>query len=176
MYNACLQLTEGLAYLHENGIAHRDLGAENILANLNGVNNSSWHPRTKLYIIDLELASRYKKVIGPPCADYDRPCAPEVAEMKPHDPRAADVWQLGMLIKEALESMPNSPDEYRNMTSLCELMSAIDPERRPSAQRASYEVRKQKMQHEQPSWNLWLFPNTLLSYIRAWIDFLPTTQ
>ncbi|EJU00460.1 hypothetical protein DACRYDRAFT_109177 [Dacryopinax primogenitus] len=125
---------KGLAYLHEKGIAHRDLGAENILANLNGVSNDAWNPKTRLFFIEFEFADCSPVVTGFPCEGYTRPSAPEVGRPVSHNPQAADVWQLGRLLRETLTTLPCAPEEYAEMADLCESMTYPDPRGRPSAQ------------------------------------------
>ena len=87
-----IQIILGIGYLHDQGIAHRDLKLENILIEENGY----------LKIIDFGLAKIIKDheetttFLGTP--EY---IAPEVITRKGHD-KAVDWWAVGILIYEML--------------------------------------------------------------------------
>ncbi|KZO90476.1 hypothetical protein CALVIDRAFT_542673 [Calocera viscosa TUFC12733] len=140
-YKACAQLAETVAYLHEQGLSHRDIRSDNILANLNGVNHGPWDPNSDLYLIDWEYASALPLETGPPCSDYYAPCGPEVNQREPHNPQLADVWQLGLVFQEGLSTLSCPPEEYLGLLALCKDMTRDDPGRRPTAQQVANTIR-----------------------------------
>jgi serine/threonine protein kinase len=83
-----LTLCKVVAHLHERGVAHRDIKAENCLVNKN----------KQLRLIDFGFA-----VMGEPGFKVDSYCgtpsymAPEVVHRKPYCPFPADYWSLGVL-------------------------------------------------------------------------------
>lgn len=85
--------TQGVAFLHEHGIAHRDLNPNNIV----------WNPSTgRVFIIDFDLSLH----LDPPQLIVNSSgtkgyIAPEVeVKDKPHDPFKADLWSLGATLTE----------------------------------------------------------------------------
>jgi calcium-dependent protein kinase len=80
------QIALGLAFLHHNGIAHRDLALENVFCD-----------RGVMKIGDFGLCtdaeSRSRERVG---RSYYM--APEVSRGDAYDPRAADIWSLGCLL------------------------------------------------------------------------------
>ncbi|GJE86788.1 kinase-like domain-containing protein [Phanerochaete sordida] len=107
-----LQALEGLAFLHNQRIAHQDAFKSNFMV--------EWMPeslrstdlqvsRPRVYIIDLETAvefpeacplherrcARLKLPLGVPPEEYARPVPPEILDGQPFDPFKVDVWQFG---------------------------------------------------------------------------------
>lgn len=78
-------------------------------------NTTKWRPSTRRtirhYYIDFDLAAKLSNrdatLIGPPTPNYLPPLAPEVGK-NPHDPFAADVWQLGVLLTQLFRSQVSS--------------------------------------------------------------------
>ena len=106
------QIVEGVAHLHANGIAHRDLSLENVLVHSPSGRGDD---DVVLRIIDLAMAIRVpidERTRDFAYIDYrGRACgkpaymAPEVFEAcindnRPHlvQPMAADVWSLGVIL------------------------------------------------------------------------------
>lgn len=87
-----LQLLRVLIHLHERGVAHRDVKAENLLLDANG----------NLKLTDFGLATLYRR------AGEERPLhsrcgtelymAPEVFAGKAYRGESADVWSLGVVL------------------------------------------------------------------------------
>ncbi|CAL1711516.1 unnamed protein product [Somion occarium] len=142
-----LQALEGLAFIHDLGIAHRDADKSNFLV--------QWHPeslrtmmvaisRPRVYLIDFEVAVEFpselpveaRVSVGPPSggtiniADgWGRPVPPEVDSGMPYSPFKLDVWQLGYSFITFRSTVP-AIDEV-----LAELV-LDDPVARPSASEA----------------------------------------
>ncbi|XP_053674640.1 testis-specific serine/threonine-protein kinase 3-like [Anopheles nili] len=87
------QLALAVQYLHESGIAHRDLKCENILlsANFNVKLSDFGFAR---YIHEnnqqVQLSTTF-------CGSFDY-SAPELLKGKPYNPKASDVWALGVVL------------------------------------------------------------------------------
>lgn len=95
------QVASGLAFLHSHGLAHRDVSLENVFMH-NG--------RCKLG--DLGLVSRAVREQGGPhlLAGKKYYMAPEVAAgAVSYDPKAADIWSLGILLFILLTGSPLVP-------------------------------------------------------------------
>ncbi|KAF9111483.1 serine/threonine protein kinase [Mortierella sp. AM989] len=86
-------VTNGVAYLHDMGVAHRDLKLDNIVMNERGI----------VKIIDFGCSMVYqhpfeKKIhLAKGISGSDPYIAPEVFITDEHDPRLADVWSLGII-------------------------------------------------------------------------------
>ncbi|CAL1711532.1 unnamed protein product [Somion occarium] len=145
--NMILQALEGLAFIHDLGIAHRDADKSNFLV--------QWHPeslrtmtvaisRPRVYLIDFEVAVEFpselpieaRVSIGPPSggtiniADgWGRAVPPEVDSGMPYSPFKLDVWQLGYSFITFRSTVP-AIDEV-----LAELV-LDDPVARPNASEA----------------------------------------
>ncbi|XP_001661161.2 testis-specific serine/threonine-protein kinase 3 [Aedes aegypti] len=90
-----------LQYLHELGIAHRDLKCENILitSNFNVKLSDFGFARHIMKDGAAELSSTY-------CGSFDY-AAPEILKGQPYDARASDMWAYGVLLYVMLnKSMP----------------------------------------------------------------------
>lgn len=80
-------IAKTLNYCHNQGVAHRDLKAENILVG-----------KDRLKIIDFAFATKVD-----PGRKVDTYCGtpsymgPEIFSKQPHCPKKADVWALGVL-------------------------------------------------------------------------------
>jgi mitogen-activated protein kinase kinase kinase len=90
----------GLAYLHSNRIAHRDIKCENLLLCSSGVVKVADFGCSKALEADTDdLATT---VAGTPLY-----MAPEVARREgPYDPFAADIWTLGITVLQLLSGKP----------------------------------------------------------------------
>lgn len=87
------QLVRGVCYLHECGIAHRDLKLENILVS----------PQGSVKIIDFGSAQVVKTPFSPPQLSYDGPhgsdpyVSPEAWLHLPYDAFKVDIWAIGII-------------------------------------------------------------------------------
>lgn len=88
------EMCEGVAFLHQQGVVHRDIKLENCLLDENG----------SVKIADFGLSAIVSNVGDPAAALCRTDCgspqyaAPEVLRNQPYDGRAADVWSLGVVL------------------------------------------------------------------------------
>ncbi|KAL1099914.1 hypothetical protein V6Z11_D05G193300 [Gossypium hirsutum] len=112
-----IDVSEGMSYLHQNGIMHRDLKAANLLMDENGV----------VKIADFGVA-RVQAQTGVMTAETGtyRWMAPEVIEHKPYDHKA-DVFSFGVVLWEMLTGkLP-----YENLTPLQAAVGVVQKGLRP---------------------------------------------
>jgi len=84
-----LQILNGLAHIHNNNIAHRDIKLENILIDNKG----------RVYVIDLGLCAFVED--GKLCRDWcgsDNYLAPEIVRRIPYNGFKADVFSTGVVL------------------------------------------------------------------------------
>jgi len=148
-----MQMLEGLAFIHDLGIAHRDAFTSNFVI--------QWQPesmlemkispsRPRVYLIDFEVAIEFppecpaeeRLGTGYPSggsfgdlSEYAAPRAPECASGKPYSPFKLDVWQLGT-------SLSNFKTKVGPIDAVLEAMTATDQADRPSAQEALDQIGK----------------------------------
>ncbi|TRM58823.1 kinase-like domain-containing protein [Schizophyllum amplum] len=103
----CVQLTEGLAFLHENRIAHLNISPDNVMFNFFGYAIPGYRPiaehlPVKYGFVDFgesEFLDGSRDAFAPPRpTSIRRTRAPEVNSGQPFDPFVADVWQMGMFM------------------------------------------------------------------------------
>jgi len=82
----CRQVAQGLRFLHQSGIAHRDVSLENVLLQNRTCKLSDFGLSTDADRICTESVGK---------AYY---MAPEVVAGESYDPKAADMWSLGILL------------------------------------------------------------------------------
>lgn len=87
------QILAAVAHLHEHGVCHRDIKAQNMLLT-RPVNE----PQARLVLIDFSMASLTERMCVP-CGSA-RYCAPEVIRGKYG--RERDIWSVGVLAYELL--------------------------------------------------------------------------
>ncbi|KAL5492963.1 hypothetical protein ACEPAI_4411 [Sanghuangporus weigelae] len=127
------QLLEGLVFMHENGVAHRDCAENNIMMNGDPLYPKGFHPclpildakgkmarprrrrdtrGVKYYFTDFGISSRFasaeeiRLVTGQDGLDRE---VPELRQYDPYDPFSVDVFILGNLFRKELT------DVYENM-------------------------------------------------------------
>ncbi|KAJ3826933.1 kinase-like domain-containing protein [Lentinula raphanica] len=167
------QIMEGIAFLHDHLVAHRDLFFGNFLSSRR---HGRWDParkndflRPRYYIIDFEMAVQFspdsdpatRMVTGPPLPwdIYRRPAPPEMKSDLPYCPFKADVWQVGKtFIALLLHIEHDIPDIIRLLRRMCD----DNAEDRPSAREAVDQLNK--IRNELPT-------ETLQAPIEeSWID------
>ncbi|KAJ3911273.1 kinase-like domain-containing protein [Lentinula edodes] len=139
-FEAIHQILEGVVFLHDNLIAHRDLFIGNILPSRRVSRCSDPDlSSTRYYFIDFENAVHFSKdsdpatrtVVGPPVpwAKYGRPSPPEMQQKFPYCPFRADIWQVGgCLYQLVLDAEPYIPE----IVELFRTTMADKPDDRPS--------------------------------------------
>ncbi|KAJ3995506.1 hypothetical protein F5050DRAFT_1903411 [Lentinula boryana] len=147
------QIMEGVAFLHDHLVVHRDLFLSNFLSSRR---DGSWDPeqkqdflRPRYYIIDFEWAVQFspdsepasRTVTGPPLPwdIYRRPPPPEMRSELPYCPFKADVWQVG---KSFMGCIVHIEHVVPDVLKLFRQMSADSAEDRPSAREAVTQLNK----------------------------------
>ncbi|PRP80694.1 hypothetical protein PROFUN_11653 [Planoprotostelium fungivorum] len=105
------QILSAVRYLHNKGIAHRDLKLENIMVDPNGEN-----PK----LIDFGLANRFEanKLFRTPCGSPFY-AAPEILKRQPYYGPSNDIWSLGVVLYSMMTgTIPwageSGPEQLRN--------------------------------------------------------------
>ncbi|KAG8898377.1 hypothetical protein FRB99_007486 [Tulasnella sp. 403] len=147
------QTLEGLAFLHERKIAHRDCALGNIMMDGRGLFPKGWHPQSpdsfpsgramsntepsrtaaggvRYYFIDFGISTRdQEKTLG-----FDGQIrAPELSSDIPYDPYKLDVYVLGKAYEQLFVTEMRGTEFVK---PLIEYMTPQEPEKRPSAAEA----------------------------------------
>ncbi|KKA17829.1 Non-specific serine/threonine protein kinase [Rasamsonia emersonii CBS 393.64] len=147
-----LDVLQGLLYLHEQGVIHRDIKGANILTTKQGL----------VKLADFGVASRTtglreSTVVGTPYW-----MAPEVIELSGAT-TASDIWSLGCTVIELLEGKP----PYHKLQPLPALFRIVNDDHPPLPQGASPAVKDFLMQCFQKDPNLRVSARKLLKH--PWI-------
>ncbi|KAI9063420.1 hypothetical protein FKP32DRAFT_1572126 [Trametes sanguinea] len=146
------QLLEGLAFMHEHNVAHRDCAFQNVMMDASAIFPEGCHPisndflpdfsdlaprlprsagRISYYLIDFGISSRFahddspKVVLGRHGLDGS---VPELSDDAPYDPFKTDVYIAGSLLRQLFL------EKYSNLDVLGPLvawMTEADPDWRP---------------------------------------------
>lgn len=95
----CIPVLKGLAYLHGQGVIHRDLKAANILITADGC------PKIADFGVSLQLGAEVSKVTTQGAVGTPLWMSPEVLEGGECD-AMSDIWSLGITIIEMAERYP----------------------------------------------------------------------
>ncbi|KAI8586977.1 hypothetical protein BDZ88DRAFT_454454 [Geranomyces variabilis] len=140
------QVLDGLVYLHEQGVIHRDIKGPNLLTTKDGL----------VKLADFGIAS---KVNASSTAVAGSPywMAPEVIELSGAT-TASDVWSLGCTVIELLEGHP----PYHNLAPMSALFRIVHDEYPPIPDRCSPVLRHFLMECFQKDPNLRISARRLL--------------
>ncbi|KAH9894107.1 kinase-like domain-containing protein [Cubamyces lactineus] len=149
------QVLEGLVFLHDHGVAHRDCAYQNVMLDAEAMYPEGFHPMADdclpdkvttfapyisrsqahavYYFIDFGISSRFEPddtqrlVLGSDGLDQE---VPELSDTIAYDPFKVDIFIMGnMFLKTLLQ-------KYSNMDMIIPLVRQMrqhDPNRRPSA-------------------------------------------
>jgi len=109
------QLVRGLAYLHENGIIHRDLKSANVLVTTSGIVKLTDFGSSKKFLENEGKLSRSLK--GSPYW-----MAPEVVLREGHT-YSADIWSLGCVLIEMSSGQPPWSNYSKDAKEVLKLIS-----------------------------------------------------
>ncbi|KAI0054404.1 hypothetical protein BV25DRAFT_1866421, partial [Artomyces pyxidatus] len=152
------QILEGLVFLHEHGVAHRDCSRKNLMMDAGALYPLGVHPvadqflpdgvtplrnkvltrsavGVKYYFVDYGisshiLANQDKLVVGMDGRDRE---VPELSSTVPYDPFKVDIFTIGNVFRREFH------DNYSNVeffAPIIESMVRLDPARRPTAAEA----------------------------------------
>ncbi|CAG8436424.1 2710_t:CDS:2 [Ambispora gerdemannii] len=146
------QVLDGLLYLHEQGVIHRDIKGANILTTKNG----------QVKLADFGVATKTNAlndfaVVGSPYW-----MAPEVIELSGAT-TASDIWSVGCVVIELLEGKP----PYSHLDPMPALFRIVQDEHPPLPESASPAVKNFLMQCFQKDANLRVSAKKLLKH--PWI-------
>lgn len=142
------QVLEGLLYLHDQGVIHRDIKGSNILATKEG----------SVKLADFGVATRVggidRSVVGSPYW-----MAPEVVEQSGAT-TASDIWSVGCVVIELLEGQP----PYHGLEPMPALFRIVNDDCPPLPDSASPVVRDFLLQCFQKDSNLRISARKLLRH------------
>jgi len=149
------QILEGLVFLHEKGIAHRDCVRENLMMDADAIYPEGFHPvrinfkpdrsdyakhtsrsatAVKYYFIDFGISVyipenlRPKLVTGLHGRDRD---PPELSDQVPYDAFKLDIFIIGNMLKREFYTPFSNVDFFK---PLVQEMTRMDPSLRPTAE------------------------------------------
>ncbi|CAG8468661.1 1497_t:CDS:2 [Scutellospora calospora] len=143
------QVLEGLRYLHDQGVIHRDIKGANILATKEG--------RVKLADFGVATTKSDSNVVGSPYW-----MAPEIIELSGAT-TSSDIWSVGCVVVELLEGKP----PYHHLDPMPALFRIVQDEHPPLPETASPVVKDFLMQCFQKDSNLRVSARKLLKH--PWI-------
>ncbi|KZV68696.1 hypothetical protein PENSPDRAFT_609714 [Peniophora sp. CONT] len=171
------QILEGLAFMHEHGVAHRDCSMPNILMDGERMYPQGFHPvhsmvlpdgetwarpytrsqvGVRYYFVDYGISSYFPPdqprgfVTGNLGRDQD---VPELSKTVPYDPFPVDIFTIGHVIRDELYQ------KYSNVEFLHEIIVTAmqpDPRRRPAAAELLrlWDARRRRISSLHRSWRL----------------------
>ncbi|KAI9364883.1 hypothetical protein DFJ73DRAFT_637988, partial [Zopfochytrium polystomum] len=110
------QVLEGLRYLHEQGVIHRDIKAANILTTKSGI----------VKLADFGVASKLADASSKNVAGSPYWMAPEIIELNGAS-WPSDIWSLGCTVIELMDGAP----PYHSMTPMSALFHIVQDDHPP---------------------------------------------
>lgn len=142
------QVLEGLQYLHDQGVCHRDIKAANILAIKDGsVKLADFGVATQAHLAD-------NSVVGSPFW-----MAPEVIEQSGAS-TASDIWSVGCVVIELLEGRP----PYSHLPQMSALWAIVQNDQMPIPEGSSPVVKDFLLHCFQKDSNLRITAKKLLKH------------
>ncbi|KAI0066775.1 kinase-like protein [Artomyces pyxidatus] len=152
------QILEGLAFMHEQNVAHRDCSPKNILMDGDAMFPLGFHPVLDLFLPDATTPAIYslvprsvagvryyfvdyglssyippgqpRLVVGLEGRDEE---VPELSEDVPYDPFKVDIFSIGNIFRHEFHEKFSNVEFF---LPIIELMMQAEPTRRPSAAEA----------------------------------------
>ncbi|KAI0363712.1 hypothetical protein BV20DRAFT_1006889 [Pilatotrama ljubarskyi] len=171
------QIIEGLAFMHEHGVAHRDCAYQNVMMDGTALYPEGFHPvfteslpdassaapvlprstvHVTYYLVDFGISTRFASGQSPRLVLGDdglEDTVPELSKEVPYDPFKTDIYILGALFRRTfLEKFSN----LEMIASLVMSMTAMDPAARPDASKAleAWKSIRSKVSALQRSWRV----------------------
>ncbi|KAI0040972.1 hypothetical protein FA95DRAFT_1683491 [Auriscalpium vulgare] len=164
------QILEGLTFLHDNGIAHRDAALPNIMMDASAMFPQGFHPiyqsdlpdlsgeapsysrlsaGVKYYFVDYGISSEFpldsdpasRLVVGTLGRDQE---PPELSDTVPYDPFKLDIFVIGNIIRREYYEAATNLDILRPFVVL---MTNSDPNMRPPARKLLEQWRLMRRSH-----------------------------
>ncbi|KAI8854771.1 hypothetical protein BC829DRAFT_379615 [Chytridium lagenaria] len=110
------QVLDGLSFLHDQGVIHRDIKAANILSTKHGV----------VKLADFGVAAKISEAANPNVVGSPYWMAPEVIELYGSNV-TSDIWSVGCTIIELLQGSP----PYSNLNALTALFHIVQDDHPP---------------------------------------------
>eukprot|EP00736_Rhodelphis_marinus_P011032 Rmarinus@m.12533 len=115
------QILDGLNYLHQHGIIHRDIKGGNILVDSNGIVKVADFGAAKQIQNVLTVTEGFKSLTGTPYW-----MAPEVIRQTGHG-RQADIWSLGCTVIEMATGKPPWSQFSTHVSAMFHIAMATEP-------------------------------------------------
>ncbi|KAG8919230.1 hypothetical protein FRC02_001796 [Tulasnella sp. 418] len=175
------QTLEGLCFLHEQGVAHRDCYVANIMMDARALYPKSWHPQepvrarsgrimteipqrkgvggVRYYFIDFGVSSLSQDELT---GIHGQKLAPELSNTNPYNPFRVDIWLLGSAFDYLIAEKFGNVDWIK---PLIDSMTREDPSARPSVKECIEQFdaiqatitpsrRARRLHPAQPEWKL----------------------
>ena len=122
LFSIAKQLIEGVAFMHEHGVAHLDLKPENII-----VDSSTGQLSIIDYSVSQRVSGTSEMLAG--FAGMPRHIAPEVGD-KPYSPIRADLWSCGNVLHN-LSYRCRQSSQRDFLLRVCDCLMSKNPLERP---------------------------------------------
>ncbi|KAI0093349.1 hypothetical protein BDY19DRAFT_421811 [Irpex rosettiformis] len=171
LFTAAEQYFEGLQFMHQLGIAHLDLHAENLMYDRkpHSATGALATQGRRAYIIDFGLSKRFNPLYGFTNGTTLVPFEKDVGHYPPPEgieavnPYGYDIYCMGWVIRFFCGNMSwgSSPPPVRvtpAIWALCDTLASDDSKRRPSAVHARALVGLLRIWVKMTRWLYWVLP------------------